>query len=427
MPTTFKAVVYSDNKKKDGTYNIKIRITHRRQTLKISTNIFVTAHQLTRGLKLKDHQIIDETEQLIANWRSIVGRLGVAADIMTVKQIVEYIRQTELKERSFSLDFIEYMRTVSSSMCAGTASNYRTTANALARYTGGKPLDISFVTARMLSDFERFLRSEPSQRGSQATGAIAKGNRAVSLYMGIIRATHNRAKKEFNDEEVGLIRIPRSPFAHYDIPGEAAPRKRAISVELIQRIIDLEDEPAVNSRRNLARDCFLLSFALAGMNAIDLLTCPNQNNDNILVYNRAKTSSRRADHAEMHIRIEEQIRPLIERYRDKTENRFFRFYQLYASGNNFNTALNEGLKRVDEAIRHGDDIQERTTFYTARHSWATIARSAALGIDKYTVHEALNHVSDMKITDRYIDRDWSVIWNANAQVVGLFDWSAISR
>ena len=33
----------------------------------------------------------------------------------------------------------------------------------------------------------------------------------------------------------------------------------------------------------------------------------------------------------------------------------------------------------------------------------------------------------MKITDRYIDRDWSVIWQANAAVIGLLDWSAVQE
>jgi hypothetical protein len=65
-------------------------------------------------------------------------------------------------------------------------------------------------------------------------------------------------------------------------------------------------------------------------------------------------------------------------------------------------------------------------FYAARHSWATIACSSVVGIDKATVHEALNHVdNEMKVTDIYIDRDWSVIWNANKKVLELFDWKMI--
>ena len=85
------------------------------------------------------------------------------------------------------------------------------------------------------------------------------------------------------------------------------------------------------------------------------------------------------------------------------------------------TEKNEaGKKDSKEKSKFGvDDLQ----FYAARHSWATIARNIA-GIDKYTVHEALNHADgDMKVTDIYINRDFSNIWKANRKVLDLFDWN----
>lgn len=98
----------------------------------------------------------------------------------------------------------------------------------------------------------------------------------------------------------------------------------------------------------------------------------------------------------------------------------------------FDISLNHGLSLVDKALAQdktlADYLPEHITFYSARHSWATIARSSRLNIDKYTVHEGLNHVDDaMKITDIYIDRDYTNIWNANAKVLGLFDWSALKK
>ena len=57
--------------------------------------MYVAAHQMTRALKLKDQSIIDEAKRIIDNWRAIVGRLGAAADVMTVRQVVDYIKQTE--------------------------------------------------------------------------------------------------------------------------------------------------------------------------------------------------------------------------------------------------------------------------------------------------------------------------------------------
>lgn len=56
-------------------------------------------------------------------------------------------------------------------------------------------------------------------------------------------------------------------------------------------------------------------------------------------------------------------------------------------------------------------------FYISRHSWATIALNK-VGIDKYTVHSALNHVDEaMKVTDIYIERDFINENQANAKVI----------
>lgn len=80
----------------------------------------------------------------------------------------------------------------------------------------------------------------------------------------------------------------------------------------------------------------------------------------------------------------------------------------------FSAALNKGLKRIGEIIGV-DDLE----FYAARHSWATIANNDA-GIDKYTVHSALNHVDEsMRVTDIYIRRSWDNIDKANRAVLDL--------
>lgn len=222
MPTTFKPVVYADNKRQDGTYNVKIRVTHRRQTLKLSTNMYVAAHQMTRALKLKDQSIIDEAKRIIDNWRAIVGRLGAAADVMTVRQVVDHIKQTEQNNMAFELDFIAYGRKKAETMRPGTGIGYQIALNALVRYIGSETLDISRINARFLTGFERFIEAEPVLTHSRK-GAIRqlhktkKGGRAVSSYLACVRHIHNLAKQEFNDEELGVIRIPQSPFKTYKV------------------------------------------------------------------------------------------------------------------------------------------------------------------------------------------------------------------
>jgi len=113
----------------------------------------------------------------------------------------------------------------------------------------------------------------------------------------------------------------------------------------------------------------------------------------------------------------------MEKYEDKTKQKVFRFSRMYVNHTCFNSAINKGLKEIEKDInaelkRMGKDIViDDLEFYAARHSWATIARND-LKIDKYVVHEALNHVdSKMKITDIYIEKDFTMINEANRKVI----------
>lgn len=69
---------------------------------------------------------------------------------------------------------------------------------------------------------------------------------------------------------------------------------------------------------------FTLSFCLIGMNTGDLYNGINCVNGNI-TYQRTKTKNRRSDKTEISIRIEPEVLPLIEKYRDLTGDEFLTF------------------------------------------------------------------------------------------------------
>ena len=154
-----------------------------------------------------------------------------------------------------------------------------------------------------------------------------------------------------------------------------------------------------------------MSFCLMGMNSVDLYNA-TEIDEGTIIYYRTKTKDRRLDNARMEVTVPQMIQPLIEKYKDKTGKRLFNFYQYYADEKSFNRSINIGLKEIG-SILGVDDLE----YYAARHSWATIALNK-VGIDKYTVHAALNHVDEsMKVTDIYIERDFVNENKANAKVV----------
>lgn len=423
MPT-FKSEI--QNKRKDGTYNVRIRVTHNKEVRRISTNLFATSDDLTRGLKIKNQRIIDISNELIKKCRDACNNMGSEILSMPIAVLIERLKFVLQGGNTFRLDFIKYAETKIQGLSKGTAMIYGSALNLLRRFIARDELDISEINASFLRGFEKFIESEPSRRGNnrkKVTGKEEekKGARAVSLYLSCIRALYNQAKEEFNDEDRGIINIPYSPFVHFKIKAQPRTRKRAISVEMIQSIIDLPYRPELPgkwSAYNLAKDCFLLSFMFIGINSADMYyALPPK--DGVLIYNRKKTATRRDDKAEMRVRVEYCATELINKYRGT--DKYFNFSSHYSSCKTFNKIINEGLKEIGKEIG-----VEGLTFYAARHSWATIARSAAVGIDKATVHEALNHVDkEMRITDIYIDKDWTVIWDANKKVLDLFDWSEL--
>lgn len=401
------------NKRTDHTRLVQIRIIHNRLVRRIGTTIYVTPAQLTKSLKIKDHRIIDACDDILRRCRKILFEIRDISQSMDADTLTEYVKDRLEHGDKWRLDFIQYGYLKSTEMTKGTGGITVSALNALKRFVKSDHLDISQITAKFLLSFERFLKDEPSQRGSNRNFGqenCSKGNRAVSLYTGRIRALFNQAKSEFNDEDLGIIRIPGNPFSKYKIKSEYITRKRALTVEEIQKIIDFEPS---SKRAELAKDCFIISFCLIGMNAVDLYLC-SKPKGNELIYFRQKTASRREDRAEMHVLIPEQIIPLLKKYAGR--EMMFSFSNAYSTAHNFSRALNVGMKRIGSEI--GVD---NLTFYAARHSWATIARSSLCGVDKTTVHEALNHVDEkMKVTDIYIKKDWTMIWEANRKVLSLF-------
>lgn len=395
----------------DKTYNIKVRITHAGTVRYVATQWYVKPSDLNSKGEIKNRYYIDKCEDLLNQYRTELGFIGVRANYMTADELVEQLNLTQKRAKPFALDFVAYTRAYMEKLMAqgkdGTARNYRSAINSLVSFAGCDQIDISQITTKFL---QRWIDNLANPIGKNAKSR----NRAPGLYVQTLKAMHNRAKKEFNDEDSGYVPICGSPFLRIELPRIIPPRKRALTLEEIRAIINYKPptefiDSAV--RATLARDAFLLSFMLVGMNAADLYNATDFDGERI-TYQRTKTKDRRADRAEISIKVEPEVMALLKKYRDPKGERIFKFYKRYANVNNLNHALNKGLKIIGENLGI-EDLE----FYAARHSWATIAVNE-VGIDKYTVHEALNHVDPaMRVTDMYIKKSWKNIDIANRKVL----------
>ena len=414
---TIKAEIKRSELKVDGTYNVKIRFTLDRKVKRLSTNLFVTQQDLTKSLKFKeDTSIKREIDRLVLYYREQCLKPQLDQNHYSLDEIIEFLNGEQEKQQT--IDFIKFSREWIASATIKGAPNYTTAINALVRFVGKEELDINLITLEFLEQFKAFLIGERDARTKKLMqqGKRVTSNRTLSLYLVSIKKLFSEAKRKFNKKDKNLILIPNSPFEDFKIPKQEATRKRAISVDIIKKLWklpykDMKKGYKSTCRYNLAKDCFILSFCLMGINSADLYNATEMRG-NTIIYNRTKTKARRLDGAKMMVDIPKIVQPLIDKYKDSTGKRLFNFYQYYGDEKTFNKAINSGLKEIG-SILEVDDLE----YYAARHSWATIALNK-VGIDKYIVHAALNHIDDsMKVTDIYIERDFVNENKANAKVV----------
>lgn len=398
---TFKPEVRMDNLRSDNTYSIRIRITHNRKVKRIPTSIYVDKKEVTKSGKIKNQQIIDQLEDIVREYRKKVTALSVAIEVMTIDELTEYLTK---KDETLKVDFFEFSeKWIAKNKDKHGIQIFVSMLNTLEKFLGRRRLDFKEINYRFLKSFEEHL----GQR------------RRLSLYMGKIRHLYNEAKLEYNDEEYGRILIPWSPFAKYSIPNIEPTKDRTLTAEQIRQIYELPYNPNRFPSRpcayNVAKDVFILSFCLMGMNTADLYLCEELaecDGRYTITYNRAKTSARRSDKARISVDIHPFLVPLFEKYRNPRKGKIFSFVNRYCDYTQLNKSVNKGLKEVGKAIGI-DDLE----FYAARHTFATIARNK-LGYDKSTVGEALNHVEkENKITDIYIQKDFSIINKLNKEVI----------
>lgn len=405
---TFKIVV-SPHKRDDDTRRVKIRVYSAKSNTEVSTPWYVSPDMVTRGGKIKEHSILDNCEALIRDWRRAVDEIGARANAMPAKELVHHLTSRERRQHQ-RIDFIGHMRDIAEKKKPSTRHNYIVVANSLSRFTRGETLDINNITAQLLTAYEEWLRSE----------GIAPGT--ITQYMTLIKSAHNAARYQYNDEDDGIIKVTRTPFTKYKIPAAPAPSARGVDLATLQAIADLPDEPRINSRRNFGRDIFMLSFALGGINYADLYNLPcDALKGDYIEYRRQKTRDARIDEALYRVYICPQVRPLLERWFDRSYQRLFRFYQY--SPKSFGPTVAYSIAAVEKAVPY----ERHYIYYAARHTYASLAYNI-VGADKYTVHELLNHTdTDMRITDRYIERDWQRLYDVHQRIIELVDWSKIAN
>lgn len=385
----------------DGTNYYRLRVSVHRDRRYIKTNIRVRKNELSSDGRLKSTEKRHSLEDLVRKTEEIVSSIDCfALQSMTVDDVVTFIQNYSSDD--FKLDFFVFAEEIINEKTGQSQKTYRSAVNSFKAFLDKEKLDISELSSALMRSWEKWLKAKYGEAG-----------RAVSAYTACIAFIHGQARLRYNSEETGVIKI-RNPFQYYKPPKQRQAKHRAVDSKLIQKMIKLR--PSLTGREKLGVDAFLISFALMGMNTPDLYSCTLDKKD-VIHYCRTKTKSRRDDRAEMFVKIESCVADIVKEYLAKDGDCAFKFNQLYSSYMVFGENINEGLEQFCNRIKI-----DKITMYWARHSWASIAYEN--GVPKGVINDCLCHVDrEMKVTDIYIKKDWSVLWKANEKVLKKFKWS----
>lgn len=405
MIITFKSEVFRYQRRADGSYNVKIRVTYKRQSRRLPTTLTAwEGRDVTKAGKLKPNtEVSRKAGDLIARMQGAVAELSpFAAQDMGVDDVVAFVRSALTEER-FTLDFFAFADSylTASKLAEHTRNSYATALARFSDFLGERRLDINDLTARMLREWLDLLAEDDIVSSTART------------YIARLSKIYNAARDKYNDEDEGKMPIPRNPFARVKVTWTPSKGARILETEEMQAIIHYTTE---DPRERFAVDVFVVSFGLMGANMADLWEAVPPRSG-VWDYGRKKTRGRRADGAEMKVRIPSELEPflarLIEGAQDGRWLNLSRRYPVSADPCSF--ACNKALKGVAKALSIAP-----FSMYTARKTFATEARRR--GVEKATIDECLCHIGDLPLADIYIARNWQMLWDAQRVVVEAFEW-----
>lgn len=386
--------------RKDGFWQVYIRVTHQRNVGFIKTDKMVNASGLTKTNDIKDAFVLRYCADLIIKYNELLNKTDINS--LNVNQVIDYLT-TEDDDVCFSDYARQHVGRLINNGQDRTARNYELALGHLERYFGTTKVMFSQLTSTAVTLWIKSLEST---------------HRAKEMYPVCMRQVFRAAVKEMNDYDNDIIRIKTNPWIKVQIPQSDRTTKRAISAEDCRRFFSAPMPPSkmVDPLPELGHDIAKLVLCLAGMNTIDLYELKKEDyKRGRFCYKRAKTRHSRRDEAYFEMRIEPVIMPLIEKYKaDDDSPYFFNFHSRYTSADSFCANVNSGIKKICKSL--GLPKEKWYSVYTFRHTWATIAQNDC-GANIAEVGFAMNHSHGHTVTRGYIKLDFTPAWELNAKVI----------
>jgi len=388
------------NSDKDGRFPVKLRLTAKNTNTSITTGVNVRARDFngTRECAVvrtcaNAKQINKDICDIYYKYANAIMELENNGRIKTMSaaDIRDYVDKSKafVADRTFSTTLVEYRDTCRTFK---TKQSYDYTLQMMERYTGKQKFLFEEIDYKFLTNFDTWMQN--NNIGTSSRSIVFRNMRTVYNYA-------------INNDWVDMQTYP---FRKFKIK-HGAKEKVYLSEEKMRELLSLDLSKAC-AGVSLARDFFVLSFLLCGINPIDLYNLPKQSEQ--ISFVRQKVKFR--EPSPVRISIQPEAQYLIGE-REGVKH-LLNLSEKYLSFNYCYRFMVKSLKKLGEMIGEPD-----ITFYWARYSWATYA--SKIDISDSTISKALGHAESTLAEKKYISFDWTKVDRANRRVIDYAFYNAI--
>lgn len=375
---TIKLTIFKAKVLKDGRHKVRVAICHKQETCYIVTRFIIDNLS-----QFKNGQVVKRPDAAIMNTklRDLLNEYQEKLD--SIKCISMY----DCKQLREIL--------VNSAPAGQTASTFQAVANAyiaeliedgrgnyakllerncryFTEFTKGEFL-LSEITPEIINNYDRYLRNNKKV-----------GETTIGMMMSRTRTIINRGVKK------QLVKYDIAPFAYYSIKSSPV-REVDLTVE---NLIRIKMSTPKEKKLRVARDLFMLSFYLGGINLADLLDIDFRKQP-IIEYTRrkARNKTRRAKNCN---NITRTSMPIINEWMNRNTGKLDFGYKF--SYSNFYRYLTRSLNTLAEDL----NINQKVVYYSARKTFAQFA--SELGIPDGVIDYCLGHSDKSKGIIRFYTR-----------------------
>lgn len=340
---TIKFVILPAKPLKDGSFRIKLAVSHRSTTSYLSTRFSVPlASQFSCGQVIDHPNALTINRHLRAMMDAYEERLYNIENIhlYTCQQVASILgRKTKTSLPTFGSVTSDYLHELASQ----NRENYGLLLQRNARYIeeyAGHDLPLEQMDEDIIRNFMRYLR------------ARGLGETSINMHLSRTRTIINRGIRQYG------VKYDIHPFANIRIQ-QAPERELDISVEQFKRIRD--SEPSCH-KLVIARDMFCLSYYLAGMNLVDMVCYDFRGTDRI-DYTRFKTRNQKQGEKRISFTIQPEAWNIIDKYMNKRTGKLALGYKF--NYQNLSRYITRNLHTLADELH----IHCPLVFYSARKSF----------------------------------------------------------